>query len=108
MLQTQLTNRLPADFVAQFPSGVAIVYSLIPVIKDLPEPLRSEVRRAFADSVRVIWQVLIGVAAIGLLSCSAMKALPLHTAVDEAWGLEGADGAHKLEGPRSEHPVMDD
>lgn len=87
-MQTQLGKKLPADFIEKFPGGVAIAYSAIPIIPSLPEPFRSEVRKAFADSLAVIWQVMIGVGAIGLLSCFFMKALPLHTSVDEKWGIE--------------------
>ena len=88
MLQTQLSHRLPADFVQHFPGGVAIAYSAIPVIPTLDEPLRTQVRVAFADSIRVIWLVLIGIAALGLLSSVFMKGLPLHTQVDESWGID--------------------
>jgi len=54
----------------------------------MDEALRQDVRTAFADSLRVVWQVLIGVAGIGFLSSLAMKHLPLHTNTDENWGLE--------------------
>lgn len=96
VLQTQLSKRLPHDFLARFPQGVAIAYSTIPVIADLPEPTRTDVRIAFADSIRVIWQVMIGIASIGLLSTLLMKGLPLHTQVDEKWGLE----EHRAQGTR--------
>lgn len=72
-----------------FPGGVAIAYSAIPLIPTLDEPLRSQVRVAFADSIRVIWLVLIGVGALGLLSSLFMKGLPLHTQIDESWGIDG-------------------
>lgn len=71
-----------------FPKGVALAYSAIPLIATLEDPLRTEVRQAFADSIRVIWQVMIGIAALGLLISLPMKALPLHTQVDERWGME--------------------
>ncbi|KIP05973.1 hypothetical protein PHLGIDRAFT_73402 [Phlebiopsis gigantea 11061_1 CR5-6] len=89
VLQTQLSHRLPEDFVQHFPGGVAIAYSAIPLIPTLDEPLRSQVRVAFADSIRVIWLVLIGVGALGLLSSLFMKGLPLHTQIDESWGIDG-------------------
>ena len=88
VLQTQLGHRLPAEFLEKFPGGVAIAYSAIPVIPSLPEPFRSEVRKAFADSIAVVWQVMIGITAIGLLASLLMKGLPLHTSVDETWGME--------------------
>ncbi|KAJ3552285.1 hypothetical protein NM688_g4228 [Phlebia brevispora] len=89
VLQTQLGHRLPAEFLSQFPEGVAIAYSIIPVIKTLEDPLRTQVRDAFADSIAVIWKVNIGIAGMGLLSSLAMKSLPLHTEVDKRWGLDG-------------------
>ena len=91
VLQTQLGNRLPEDFIARFPDGVAIAFSAIPVIGDLPQPLQDEVRQAFAGSISVIWQVMSGVAAIGLLASLFMEDIPLHTAVDEKWALENAN-----------------
>lgn len=47
---------------------------------------------AFADSIRVIWQVFTGIASIGLLSSFFMKALPLHTQVDDRWGIASQEG----------------
>ncbi|KAJ3559559.1 hypothetical protein NM688_g271 [Phlebia brevispora] len=88
ILQTQLTKRLPADFTAQFPQGVAIAYTSITAVRTLDEPLRTQVREAYAQSLTVIWQVMIGIAGIGFLASLAMKALPLHTDVDKKWGLQ--------------------
>ncbi len=70
------------------PGGVAIAYSAIPAIANLPEQVRVPVRVAFAESLSNVWEVMIGVAAIGLISSFFMKSLPLHTQVDEKWGLE--------------------
>ena len=95
VLQNELGRRLPAEFLSQLPGGVSIAYSVIPVIRDLPEPLKTNVRHAFADSLRVYWQVLIGVSGAGLVTSLLMKGLPLHTKVDENWGL------HE-NGPKSE------
>ncbi|GJE88880.1 MFS general substrate transporter [Phanerochaete sordida] len=88
VLQTQLTSRLPADFLQTFPQGVAVAYSIIPVIPSLEEPLQTQVREAFADAIAVVWRVMIGIAGIGFLASLAMKSLPLHTQVDRKWGLE--------------------
>ena len=67
---------------------MAIAYQIIAIIPDLQEPTRSEVREAFADSLIVLWQVMIGIAGLGLLSSLFMKALPLHTQRDEQWALD--------------------
>ncbi|KAI0341072.1 iron permease [Trametopsis cervina] len=95
VLQTQLTKRLPSDFTSQFPQGVAIAYSIIPGIPELPEELQGQVREAFAESIAVIWQVMIGISGIGLLASLFMKGLPLHTYTDAAWTLEGSAESQK-------------
>ncbi|EKM52353.1 uncharacterized protein PHACADRAFT_198414 [Phanerochaete carnosa HHB-10118-sp] len=58
---------LPICFVGEFPGGVSIAYSVIPVIGTLPELLRIEVRITFADSLDVLWHVCIGITGAGLL-----------------------------------------
>lgn len=60
VLQTQLSKHLPAEFLAQLADGISISYSIVSVIPTLPEPFRSEVQLAFARSINVIWQVMIG------------------------------------------------
>ncbi|KAJ7254826.1 major facilitator superfamily domain-containing protein [Mycena rebaudengoi] len=87
ILQNMLKKNLPADFIAQFPSGFEIAYAAIPYINRLPEPLRAEVRAAFADSMAVIWQVMIGMAGLGLLLSLLMAEVPMTSAVDENFGL---------------------
>ncbi|KAJ7050318.1 major facilitator superfamily domain-containing protein, partial [Mycena amicta] len=88
ILQNQLISHLPADFVSQFPGGGAIAYSVIPVIRVLEEPLRTQVRVAFADSLRVVWSTAAGIAGLGLCTSLLMKHYPLHTSVDEKWGMD--------------------
>ncbi|GJE88951.1 MFS general substrate transporter [Phanerochaete sordida] len=88
VLQTQLAQRLPRDFVDALPGGVSLAYAVIPAIAGLPEPAHTQVRVAFAQSIRVLWLVMIGVAAFGALGALLMRGLPLHTQVDERWGME--------------------
>lgn len=90
-------KKLPADFISQFPGGVAIAYSVIPVIQNLPEPLQTQVKNAFAESVAVFWQVLIGIAGMGFVASLFMNALPLHTEIDKRWGLEEGKTGEKEE-----------
>ena len=87
ILQNQLHHKLPPAFVAQFPSESDLAYSSIPIISRLEEPLRSQVRDAFGDSFAVIWRVMAGIVGVGLLSSLCMQAMPLHTQVDDRWGL---------------------
>lgn len=108
MLQTQLKKRLPTEFITMFPEGVSIAYSSIPVINSLDEPLRTQVREAFAQSIAVIWKVNIGIAGLGFLSSLAMKGLPLHTEVDDKWGLEdNGSGTVSTTDRTSELPMME-
>lgn len=90
VLQNELKKRLPGGFSVQFPAGTAIAYSVIPRIPSLEEPLKTQVQTAFAESLQVVWQVLVGIAGGGLLLSLAMKPLPLHTQVDEKWGRSDA------------------
>ncbi|KAJ7151953.1 iron permease [Mycena filopes] len=87
VLQNELQKRLPSTFALEFPQGTAIAYSIIPLIRTLPQPLKGEIQIAFAESLRVVWQVLIGISGIDFLASLAMKRLPLHTEVDKKWGI---------------------
>ncbi|KAJ7895965.1 MFS general substrate transporter [Mycena olivaceomarginata] len=88
ILQNMLEKKLPADFVAQFPPGFEIAYAAIPAIKQLPQPLKQQVQAAFADSMAVIWQVMIGIAGLGLLMSFIMAEVPMGTTVDETYALK--------------------
>ncbi|KAI0316904.1 iron permease [Amylostereum chailletii] len=88
ILQNELKKRLPAEFLSQFPGGTAIAYATIPLISQLPDQLKMQVRAAFADSLRVVWFVLLGVAGLGFLCSLPMKQLRLHTEVDQDWALQ--------------------
>ncbi|TFY56617.1 hypothetical protein EVG20_g8862 [Dentipellis fragilis] len=88
ILQNGLQKNLPAEFTGQFTESTQIAYAVIPQISNLPQPLKDEVRRAFADSVRVIWQLLTGISGMGFLVSLAMKGLPLHTSTDQEWSMQ--------------------
>jgi hypothetical protein len=88
ILQNELKKRLSADFIAHFPEGEAIAYAIIPQIRQLPQPLRDEVRVAFAGSLDVLWRVMIGLSLAGFLSVLLMQELPMHTTMDENFGFE--------------------
>lgn len=107
VLQTQLSKRLPPAFTEQFPAGVAIAYQSIPKIRTLQEPLKTQIQAAFADSVAVVWRVTIGIASIGILASLFMRGLPLHTQVDEKWGLE-QDGPGLPHHPTTESEQTED
>jgi predicted MFS family arabinose efflux permease len=87
VLTNELGKKLPAAFLEQVPGGVSGAYSAIPLIAHLQEPLRTQVRTAFADSIRVIWLVMIPFGGVGLIAALGMKALKLETVTDEHWGM---------------------
>ena len=88
ILQNELKKRLPADFVAEFSAGTQIAYAAIPRIHQLPEPLRTEVQVAFADSLSMIWKVMIGISGIGVLALFLLKEIEMKTYTDTRFGLE--------------------
>lgn len=97
ILQNELKKNLPEAFVSQFPSGVEIAYAAIPYISQLQEPLRSEVRTAFADSLSTIWQVMAGIGGIGIISVLIMKEVPMKAAIDAKYGLENGGEEEDVE-----------
>ncbi|KAH9481262.1 Efflux pump FUS6 [Psilocybe cubensis] len=88
VLQNQLKSDLPVGFTDQFPAGVAIAYSIIPIVPGLSQPLKDQVRDAFAKGLATLWQVHTGIIGAGLIACLFMRGLPLHTEVDKNWELE--------------------
>ncbi|KZP17646.1 iron permease, partial [Athelia psychrophila] len=88
VLQNQLVKRLPEEFMAASPQGVEIAYASVAVLDSLPQPLQGEVRVAFANSLRVIWQVMTGMAGVGLGVSLTMKHVELRSATDQEWDLD--------------------
>ena len=103
ILQNKLTELLPPLFLDDFPKGAMIAYALIPQVPTVPQPLRKAVQDAFADSLRILWYVLIGITGVGFLSSLLMEGLPLHTKLDRDWAMpEG-----KAEGDNDSKNAMD-
>jgi len=88
IMQNELKRKLPASFLEQFPQGAEIAFATIPVIPTLEEPFRDEVRKAFAESLSVVWWVILAIAIAGSLCTIGMEQLQLHTEVDEDWGAD--------------------
>lgn len=58
---------------------------------------------AFADSLVVLWQVLIGICGLGFLVSIGLKSLPLTMETDaENWGLEDRSKAKAPQGGEEE------
>jgi len=88
ILQNELKNKLPAEFLAQFPQGVELAFAMIPSIPTLEQPLKDEVRKTFGEALKVVWQAVLGIAIAGFLSSLGMRQLQLHTDIDQDWGRE--------------------
>ncbi|CCM02629.1 uncharacterized protein FIBRA_04732 [Fibroporia radiculosa] len=89
VLQNQLMQRLPSAFYAHSSHGTALAYATIPVIPYLAEPLRTQVRTSFADSLAALWRVQLVIAVVGLVVSFFMRGLPLHTETDREWDTSG-------------------
>lgn len=90
-MQNGLRKRLPSDLMLQLPPGSDISYAIIEVIGDLPLPLQETVRDAFAESLSLLWKIMIGISGAGLLSVLLMREIPMADVVDESWGLQSGD-----------------
>ncbi|KAI0700472.1 iron permease [Cytidiella melzeri] len=88
VLQNSLNRKLPPSFLSRLPFGVSVAYSAIPSIQSLEEPVRTQVRIAFADSMKLLWEVMIGISGLGLATVLLMKEVPMRTDVDEQWGID--------------------
>ncbi|KAF8482463.1 iron permease [Russula ochroleuca] len=86
IIQNELKRNLPASFLTQFPQGVEIGFETIPVIPSLEQPLKDAVLNAFGTALKVVWQLVLGVAIAGSLCSIGMKQLQLHTKIDNDWG----------------------
>ncbi|KAG8907843.1 hypothetical protein FRB99_002016 [Tulasnella sp. 403] len=94
ILDSQLNNHLPLEFLQHLEGSNSpqtdIAYASIPRIPFLEEPLRTAVRSAFADALRMIWLALLGVSGAGFLVTFLMKEIEMHTETDAKWGMREA------------------
>jgi hypothetical protein len=101
ILQNGLLRHLPQDFTASLNSGSSsqaeLAYAAIPVISTLPEPLRTQVRVAFATSLADIWKTMIGFAGAGLITVFFLREIKMHQVTDERFGMEDKVKANDVE-----------
>ncbi|EMD32296.1 hypothetical protein CERSUDRAFT_119013 [Gelatoporia subvermispora B] len=102
ILQNGLENKLPTSFTSVFNTDAGVAYSIIPQIPHLQQPLKDQVRAAFAQSLAGNWIMLLALSGLGLASTLMMKALPLHTDRDERWAMEGDKAPDPSSGTTSE------
>ncbi|KPV76700.1 uncharacterized protein RHOBADRAFT_12386 [Rhodotorula graminis WP1] len=88
VISNVLADKLPQEYLDMVPGGTAGAYASIPLIRGLAEPLKMQVREAFAASLRVVWIVMIPFAGLGFFIALLMKGLPLNTTVDENFGVK--------------------
>ncbi|GAA6025572.1 hypothetical protein JCM10207_002709, partial [Rhodosporidiobolus poonsookiae] len=97
VLTNVLGQKLPQEFIDMIPNGLAGAYSAIPEIRGLDEPLKMQVRVAFAEALRVVWIVMIPFAGVAFLISLAMRSLPLAAEVDETFGVKEKRGRDSLD-----------
>jgi hypothetical protein len=88
ILQNRVKASLPAEVVSELPPDTSITYALIPVIHTLPPIVQDAVRSAFAEGLKTLWRVMLGVSGFGLLSVLVMKEERMRRDMDERWALQ--------------------
>ncbi|KAK0224765.1 iron permease [Armillaria nabsnona] len=100
ILQNKLKMNLPASYLAGFPAGHEIAYAAIPGIPTLAEPLRTEVMVAFAESMKAVWQTMVGISGAGFLFSLLMQEVEMVGVVDETFALQARSENETLNNPR--------
>ncbi|KIJ65390.1 hypothetical protein HYDPIDRAFT_110438 [Hydnomerulius pinastri MD-312] len=100
VLQNELSKKLPATFLQSVPQGTAIMYALIPELSSLPTQTKIEVETAFASSLSVLWEVLLGLAVVGFIASLFMQGLTLNNSLDEDWAMQDRSAMGAANEPR--------
>ncbi|RPD58543.1 MFS general substrate transporter [Lentinus tigrinus ALCF2SS1-6] len=93
ILQSQLKSRLPSELNGFFTGHVELAHAAIPLIAGLADPLRRQVRVAFADSLKLVWDVMLGVSALGMLPGVLMREVRMERVTDDRYGLRTGSGS---------------
>jgi len=81
---------------------------LVQVIKDMaPGLAKTELVQAYADSLKVVWVVGCGLAAVALVMTFAVKAFSLNVAIDSEQGFKGKQKLADPESREGEKQVLD-
>ncbi|KAJ7704931.1 iron permease [Mycena rosella] len=102
VLQNELQNHLPADFIESFVPGQDLTYVAIPLIRSLPEPLRTQVRVTFSNSLRVLWKVMLVLCGAGLLTVFAQQEITLHRNTDPKWGMKDVENSGQADAEKAD------
>ena len=71
-----------------FPEGAELAYSVIPKIPTLSPELREQTQQAFAESLHLVWVVMVALCGAGMLSVALIKDFSLRKTTDKQWGLK--------------------
>ncbi|KAI0684558.1 MFS general substrate transporter [Cytidiella melzeri] len=93
ILQNGLRTKLPKELLSRYAQGAELAYAVIPDIPTLSPSLRAETQQAFADSLHLVWVVMLALCGAGMASVGLMKAFPLRKTTDKQWGLKEKDKA---------------
>lgn len=74
------------------------MYNIIPQIPTLEPTLQYEVRLAFADSLRVVWRVLLIFSGVGMASMFLMRGIELSTTTNRDRGIESSSSSSEGHG----------
>ena len=84
------------------------MYSIIPEIRGLTEPTKTQVREGFAKSLKPVWYTLTGIVSFALIVSLLMKNIPLQNVVDKRWALQdGKKGEENEHENAEEHGAED-
>ncbi|GAA6040137.1 hypothetical protein JCM8097_002047 [Rhodosporidiobolus ruineniae] len=86
-LTNVLADKLPQAFL-DLAGGASGAYDAITEIHGLEEPLKMQVRVAFAQGLRVVWLVMIPFAGVGFVVSLFMRNLTLAATVDDTFGMK--------------------
>ncbi|KAJ6544422.1 MFS general substrate transporter [Mycena capillaripes] len=85
ILQNSLLEKIPASVIATLPQNTEIAYTIIPLIADMSQTLKTEVQFAFHESLREVWIAMAVLSSVGLCTLVLIKDIPLQTTTDKKW-----------------------
>ncbi|KAI0338621.1 MFS general substrate transporter [Trametopsis cervina] len=102
ILQNGLRTRLPAELLARYSSGAELAYAVIPDIPALSPALREQTQRAFADSLHLVWTVMLALCGAGMVSVALIEDFTLRKTTDKKWGLQEKEKENENDKERAE------
>lgn len=69
-------------------TGAEIAFAIIPVINTFEEPLKTQIKEAFAPSMSTIWKTMIGISKTKLITLISINKVPMNAHTDERYSWE--------------------